>query len=92
MAGFTQKETLTYVRGLHLAFKALTNQYCALLTLLIKKGLISKEEFDEAVKETEALRSVETMFRPEFQNLKAFEDEVDKYLDEEGDSGERREP
>ncbi len=92
MAAFTSKEILTYVRGLHLAHNALTNQYYALLTLLINKEIITKNEFDEAVKETEALRSIEKEFNPVGQQLKTFEDAVDKYLLEEGDSEEGREP
>lgn len=92
MIAFTRKQTVAYARGLHLALKTLTNQHCALLTLLINKEIISKEEFDEEVKETEALRSVEKMFSPAFQEPKAFEDAVDEYLSKEGDSEEGREP
>ena len=81
---------LTYIRGLHRGFEFLTDQYCALLMLLINREVITKEELDEAVKEMEARRSVEKEFNPLFQKLKAIEDAVDKYLREEGDHGERR--
>ena len=90
MAAFTPKQTLRYARGLHRAFGTLLNQHCTLLTLLINKEIITKEEFDEAIKETEALRSVEKEFNPAFQKLKAIEDAIDKYLNEEGDSEEGR--
>ena len=81
------KTTMSYIGSVHQIVGLALNRIGALQNLLLAKGMITVEEMEQAIKETEARVAIETAFSPE---LKALEDEFNRLMRGEGEDQSKR--
>ena len=77
-----RKGMMSYIGSAHQIVHLALNRIGALQNLLLRKGMITEEELEQAIKETEARVAIETAFSPE---LQALEDEFNRLKRGEGE-------